>query len=126
VKTRIVMAVSFILALGATWLLTARRVVHATPGNVTLVAPGVWFREGDLKGLGHCNNIWIEMNDYVIVVDANFPSGAEACLADVKKTTRKPVKYVFDTTIMAITPMEIRSGPGSAPSRLPMSAWPRR
>jgi cyclase len=97
VKTRIVMAVSFILALGATWLLTARRVVHATPGNVTLVAPGVWFREGDLKGLGHCNNIWIEMNDYVIVVDANFPSGAEACLADVKKTTRKPVKYVFDT-----------------------------
>jgi glyoxylase-like metal-dependent hydrolase (beta-lactamase superfamily II) len=97
VKTRIVMAVAFILALGATWLLTARRVVHATPGNVTLVAPGVWFREGDLKSLGHCNNVWIEMNDYVIVVDANFPSGAEACLADVKRTTRKPVKYVFDT-----------------------------
>jgi glyoxylase-like metal-dependent hydrolase (beta-lactamase superfamily II) len=91
------MAVAFILALGATWLLTARRVVHATPGNVTLVAPGVWFREGDLKSLGHCNNVWIEMNDYVIVVDANFPSGAEACLADVKRTTRKPVKYVFDT-----------------------------
>jgi cyclase len=97
VKTRIVMAVAFFLALGAIWLLSARREIYATPGNVTLVAPGVWFREGDLKSLGHCNNVWIEMNDYVIVVDANFPSGAEACLADVKKTTRKPVKYVFDT-----------------------------
>jgi glyoxylase-like metal-dependent hydrolase (beta-lactamase superfamily II) len=30
-------------------------------------------------------------------VDANFPSGAEACLADIKKTSQKPVKYVFDT-----------------------------
>ena len=96
-KTRIVMAAAFILALGAIWLLTARREIHAAPGNVTLVAPGVWFREGDLKSQGHCNNVWIEMNDYVIVVDANFPSGAEACLTDVRRTTRKPVKYVFDT-----------------------------
>jgi glyoxylase-like metal-dependent hydrolase (beta-lactamase superfamily II) len=37
------------------------------------------------------------MKDYLIVVDANFPSGAEACLADIKKTSGKPVKYVFDT-----------------------------
>src|ERR1700730_18634455 len=96
-RTRFVMGVSFILALGATWLVTDRREVHATPGNVTLIAPGVWFREGDLKTQGHCNNVWIEMSDYVIVVDANFPKGAEACLTDIKRTTRKPVKYVFDT-----------------------------
>ena len=43
----------------------------AQPGTVKLIVPGVWFREGDLQGLGHCNNIIIEMKDYMIVVDAN-------------------------------------------------------
>lgn len=61
------------------------------------IAPGVWFREGDLTGKGHCNNIVVEMKDYLIVVDANFPSGAEAALADIRKISKKPVKYVFDT-----------------------------
>ena len=59
--------------------------------------PGVWFREGDLANLGHCNNIIIEMKDYLIVVDANFPSGARLAMADAKKISPKPVKYVFDT-----------------------------
>lgn len=61
------------------------------------IMPGVWFREGDLDGKGHCNNIVIEMKDYLIVVDANFPSGAEAAMADIRKVSKKPVKYVFDT-----------------------------
>ncbi|MCS7024077.1 MAG: MBL fold metallo-hydrolase [Bryobacteraceae bacterium] len=61
------------------------------------VAPGVWFREGDLKGKGHCNNVVIEMKDYLIVVDANFPSGAQAVLADIRRVSKKPVRYVFDT-----------------------------
>lgn len=61
------------------------------------VAKGVWFREGDLKGHGHCNNIVIEMKDYLVVVDANFPSGAQRLMADIKKISSKPVKYVFDT-----------------------------
>src|SRR5499427_3345938 len=69
----------------------------AVPETVRIVAPGVWFREGDLKDLGHCNNVIIEMKDYLIVVDANFPSGARAALADAKKVSSKPVKYVFDT-----------------------------
>ena len=61
------------------------------------IQPGVWFREGDLLKYGHSNNIVIEMRDYLIVVDANFPSGARATLADIKKATAKPVRYVFDT-----------------------------
>src|SRR5437763_1625022 len=69
----------------------------AKPETVAKIADGVWFREGDLKNLGHCNNIIIEMKDYLIVVDANFPSGAKAALADAKKVSSKPVKYVFDT-----------------------------
>jgi glyoxylase-like metal-dependent hydrolase (beta-lactamase superfamily II) len=69
----------------------------AKPETVSKIADGVWFREGDLKNLGHCNNIIIEMKDYLIVVDANFPSGAQAAMADAKKVSSKPVKYVFDT-----------------------------
>ncbi len=60
------------------------------------IVPGVWFREGE-REQGHCNNVIIEMNDYLIVVDANFPSGARVTLADAKAVSSKPVRYVFDT-----------------------------
>src|SRR5712692_9694522 len=69
----------------------------AQPGTVKQIVPGVWFREGDLENQGHCNNIIIEMKDYLIVVDANFPSGARLAMAAAKKVSSKPVKYVFDT-----------------------------
>jgi len=69
---------------------------EAQPGTVKKVADGVWFREGD-RQQGHCNNVIIEMKDYLIVVDANFPSGANAVRRDLKKISSKPVKYVFDT-----------------------------
>ena len=80
--------------------------VEAQPGTVQLIAPGVWFREGEqpaqaksneMKDSGHCNNVFIEMEDYLIVVDANFPSGAKLALADARKISSKPVRYVFDT-----------------------------
>ena len=88
---------SLVFALTALWYGMGHWDTVATPNGVTRIVPGVWFREGDLKEKGHCNNIWIEMKDYIIVVDANFPSGAEACLVDIQKTSSKPVKYVFDT-----------------------------
>src|SRR5436309_3208945 len=65
--------------------------------TIERILPGVWFRQGDLDRYGHCNNIVIEMKDYLIVVDANYPSGARALMADIKKVSSKPVKYVFDT-----------------------------
>ena len=49
----------------------------ANPETIKRIAPGVYFREGDLEQ-GHCNNVIIEMKDYLIVVDANYPSGARA------------------------------------------------
>jgi cyclase len=70
---------------------------EAIPDTVKLIVPGVWFREGDLTGKGHCNNVVIEMKDYLIVVDANFPSGAKALLGDIRRISPKPVKYVFNT-----------------------------
>jgi glyoxylase-like metal-dependent hydrolase (beta-lactamase superfamily II) len=69
----------------------------AQPNSFKKIMDGIWFREGDLANKGHCNNIVIEMKDYLIVVDANFPSGAEECIADIKRVTSKPVRYVFDT-----------------------------
>jgi cyclase len=69
----------------------------AQPDTVKQITKGIWFREGDLQNMGHCNNIIIEMMDYLIVVDANFPSGARLALEAAKKISKKPVKYVFDT-----------------------------
>src|SRR6478672_2095312 len=96
-RLQLSMTLGLVLMLTALWFTSSRQEVEATPGNVKQIGPGVWFREGEIVEKGHCNNIWIEMKDYLIVVDANYPSGAEACLADIKKTTQKPVKYVFDT-----------------------------
>jgi cyclase len=69
----------------------------AQPGTVKQIGPGVWFREGEIDTLGLCNNAIIEMKDYLIVVDANFPSGARLTMEAAKKVSNKPVKYVFDT-----------------------------
>jgi glyoxylase-like metal-dependent hydrolase (beta-lactamase superfamily II) len=80
--------------LGAIALMVSRS--DAKPETVRIVAPGVWFREGDMEQ-GHCNNVIIEMKDYLIVVDANYPSGARGTMADCKRLSSKPVKYVFDT-----------------------------
>ncbi|MFN0165627.1 MAG: MBL fold metallo-hydrolase [Bryobacteraceae bacterium] len=93
-QRRLGMAAGFaaLLAAGAFVTLT-----EAQPGTFKPIMPGIWFREGDLKQYGHCNNIVIEMKDYLIVIDANFPSGAKALINDVKKVSKKPVKYVFDT-----------------------------
>ena len=48
----------------------------AQPNSIRKIAEGVWFREGDMKQ-GHSNNAIIEMKDYLIVVDANFPSALD-------------------------------------------------
>jgi cyclase len=69
----------------------------AEPNAITKIADGVWFREGDIRNEGHCNNVIIEMKDYLVIVDANFPSGARKAMADAKKLSNKPVKYVFIT-----------------------------
>ncbi len=71
--------------------------------DVKEVAPGVFFRYSAISAtddkvvFGGSNNIWVVFEDYVVVIDANFPSGAEDVVAAVKKTTDKPIRYVFDT-----------------------------
>jgi glyoxylase-like metal-dependent hydrolase (beta-lactamase superfamily II) len=61
-----------------------------------LVAPGVWFLEGDASK-GYCNTIVIEMKTYLIVVDASYPGRSKELMTEIPKLSSKPVKYVFDT-----------------------------
>ena len=60
------------------------------------IASGVWFFVGD-KSKGYSNTTVIEMDDYLIVVDANYPGRAKELLQIIKSLSLKPVKYVFDT-----------------------------
>jgi glyoxylase-like metal-dependent hydrolase (beta-lactamase superfamily II) len=71
--------------------------------DVAEVAPGVFFRYSSISAtdktvpFGGSNNIWVVFKDYVVVIDANFPKEAADVLADIRKTTDKPIKYVLDT-----------------------------
>ncbi len=66
--------------------------------TVSEVAPGVWFRKTQWKPefIG-CNQGWIIFRDFVLIIDANFPNQAEEVIKEVRKTTDKPIRYVFDT-----------------------------
>lgn len=61
------------------------------------LAPNVYYREAERDKRIIANTGWVVFRDYVLVIDANFPWGARAILEDLKKTTNKPVKLVFDT-----------------------------
>jgi len=65
-------------------------------GKVDPVAADIYFHEGNLA-VGHCNNGWIIFEDYVLVIDANFPSGAQEILPKIRALTDKPIRFAFDT-----------------------------
>jgi phosphoglycerate dehydrogenase-like enzyme/glyoxylase-like metal-dependent hydrolase (beta-lactamase superfamily II) len=70
--------------------------------EVKEVAKGVFFRYSAISPtnpsiFGGSNNVWVVFKDYVVVVDANFPKEAGDVIAAVRKTTKKPIRYVLDT-----------------------------
>ena len=75
----------------------ATTTVSADVNTVQTVAPQVYFHEGEITGKGHCNNGWIIFEDYVVVIDANFPSGAKVVLPKIRALTDKPIRFAFDT-----------------------------
>ncbi len=64
---------------------------------VKQVAPGVWVRLGDRTRNQPANAGWVIFKDYVLVVDANFPWGAKEILPEIRKTSNKPIRFVFNT-----------------------------
>jgi cyclase len=61
------------------------------------LAPGVFFWQGDTVIRKPANCAWVVFKDYVLVIDANFPWGAREILSEIKRTTSKPIRFVFNT-----------------------------
>ncbi|THD51221.1 MBL fold metallo-hydrolase [Phenylobacterium sp.] len=80
-------------------------------GETETLAPGVYFlkgatryfREGAVSGPAGairslmCNNGWVDLGDEVLLIDANMPGRADALLAEVRRTTDKPIRYLVNT-----------------------------
>ena len=61
------------------------------------LAKDVYYYFGDEKRQMSANCVWIVFKDYVIAIDANYPWGAEEIIRAIKKTTDKPIRFVFNT-----------------------------
>ena len=85
------------LALALLLMAVHERAVRTQPGSIRQLAPGVWVRIGDNSVRQPANTGWVEFKDFVVVIEANTPWGGQAALAEIRKTTDKPVRYVFDT-----------------------------
>ena len=68
-------------------------------GKPDLVAVDIYFHEGNLSDSADavCNNGWIIFQDYVLVIDANFPAGAKEIIRKIRGITEKPIRFAFDT-----------------------------
>jgi glyoxylase-like metal-dependent hydrolase (beta-lactamase superfamily II) len=71
--------------------------VESQGGPVRELAPGVFSRQGDRDIRQPANTSWVEFRDFVVVIEANTPWGIKAVLPEIRKTTTKPIRYVFDT-----------------------------
>lgn len=91
------------LALFASPALGEEKVPKLEFNEVKEIAKGVYFRYSSISAtdknvpFGGSNHAWVVFEDYVVVIDANFPKEARDVIAAVKKTTDKPIRYVFDT-----------------------------
>ncbi len=63
------------------------------------VAPDIYFHQGTVADNADavCNNGWIMFEDYVLVVNANFPAGAKLIISKIRSMTDKPIRFAFDT-----------------------------
>ena len=97
VMTRPWLLRSIVAAVFGVLLLVAVGQQIAGPRQVMQLAPGVYFRQGDRDRRQPANTSWIVFRDYVVVIDANTPWGIREILPEIRKTTNKPIRYVFDT-----------------------------
>ena len=67
------------------------------PPLVHAAAPGIYYRQSEDDKRIIATTSWIEFQDFLLVVDANFPWGARAILKDIRQTSSKPIRFIFDT-----------------------------
>ena len=87
------------LAAEAEILAGPRPVWLAEAAKEDLVAPDIYFHQGTVSDTADavCNNGWIMFEDYVLVIDANFPVGAKIIISKIRALTDKPIRFAFDT-----------------------------
>jgi glyoxylase-like metal-dependent hydrolase (beta-lactamase superfamily II) len=78
-------------------VLLASRFAFSQSRPVTEIAPGVYYYFGDELKHRSANCVWVVFDHYVVVVDANYPWGAEDILEEIRKTTDKPIRFVVNT-----------------------------
>ena len=93
---RVVLITITVIGLCVAWNCASDPPLPSETDTLKLITDGVWFRTGE-REQRHCNNVVIDVGEGLLVVDANFPSGAQALMEDIKQVTTKPVSYVFDT-----------------------------
>lgn len=93
---RILLIAITVIGLGVAWNCASDPPLPSETDTLKMITDGVWFRMGEREH-GHCNNVVIDLGEGLLVVDANFPSGAQALMEDIEQVTTKPVSYVFDT-----------------------------
>lgn len=71
----------------------------AQVAEVDRLAPEVYFHEGSFAedAATVCNNGWVIFEDYVLVIDANYPAGAKLMISKIRALTDKPIRFAFDT-----------------------------
>lgn len=71
--------------------------LSAQPKPVKELAPGVYYYFGDESQKKSANCVWVVFNNYVLVIDANYPWGAQEIIQEIRKTTTKPIRFVLNT-----------------------------
>src|SRR5262245_11258287 len=71
--------------------------VESQGSPVKQLAPGVYSRRGDRDTRQPADTSWSQFCASVVLIDATTPWGIRAALPEIKKTTSKPIRYVFDT-----------------------------
>lgn len=71
----------------------------AETAKVDQVATDIYFHAGTFSGSADavCNNGWILFEDYVLVIDANYPAGARMMIDQIRSLTDKPIRFALDT-----------------------------
>ena len=82
---------------GALLFVALGQQAESPTARVRQIAPGVFSRQGDRDRRQPANTSWVIFRDYVVVIDANTPWGIREILPEIRKTTDKPIRYVFDT-----------------------------
>ena len=67
----------------------------AENGKQDQLGSDIYFHQGSLADNADavCNNGWIIFEDYVLVIDANFPAGAKLIINQIRGMTDKPIRF---------------------------------